>query len=68
VKKKKDYSTASILWTAYQVIQTFFKIYLKKKNILQKHLPLNHGWRRLSQRVAMDDLASYFVEERSKVR
>ncbi len=23
---------------------------------------------RLSQRVAMDDLASYFVEERSKVR
>ncbi|CCD16492.1 unnamed protein product [Trypanosoma congolense IL3000] len=25
-------------------------------------------WSRLSQRVAMDDLASYFVEERSKVR
>lgn len=31
-----------------------------------------HDWfslgARLSQRVAMDDLASYFVEERSKVR
>jgi hypothetical protein len=30
--------------------------------------PPNYGCRRLSQRVAMDDLASYFVEERSKVR
>lgn len=26
------------------------------------------GYARLPQRVAMDDLASYFVEERSKVR
>ena len=31
-------------------------------------LPPNYGCRWLSQRVAMDDLASYFVEERSKVR
>ena len=43
------------------------KIYLQKL-VKKFFLPPNYGWRRLSQRVAMDDLASYFVEERSKVR
>jgi hypothetical protein len=33
-----------------------------------KNPPPNYGCRWLQQRVAMDDLASYFVEERSKVR
>jgi len=48
----------------------------KKKNFAPTHknknLPLFRGIAprkaRLPQRVAMDDLASYFVEERSKVR
>lgn len=40
----------------------------RPKLLFITNLPPNHGWRRLPQRVAMDDLASYFVEERSKVR
>lgn len=49
------------------LIMDFFQITLNLKLNLF-FLPPNYGWRRLSQRVAMDDLASYFVEERSKVR
>jgi hypothetical protein len=38
------------------------------KTVSPLHFLPNGGETRLSQRVAMDDLASYFVEERSKVR
>ena len=43
-----------------RVTHTKAKLFSKEESFV--------GYARLPQRVAMDDLASYFVEERSKVR
>ena len=52
-------------WVLFRILKN---IQILQKLVKRFFLPPNYGWRRLSQRVAMDDLASYFVEERSKVR
>jgi hypothetical protein len=68
-KKKLRIETKESFFSDF-FLSFFFSLFEKKKTTKQKSifLPPNYGCRWLSQRVAMDDLASYFVEERSKVR
>ena len=68
--------------TNLKAIPAFFSLFSRKKETGVLYCRVTHtkakkefimnsffvGYARLPQRVAMDDLASYFVEERSKVR